>query len=138
MRAILLGWGLFGCAAMASAQYQLPGGTPVGRPVFEPVGKQFPKVGEQFPKVGKPAGYYGANGDFTVEKPIQPPVDLKNVVAPYPGMPGETKDFWDRLYDRSMKAMGINQPKVVEQNFTPGLTRRTRERRDTAQGFRRD
>ena len=130
MRAILVCCGLVGCAASAQAQYVMPGGTPVGRAVIEPVGTQQTQVGTQFPKIGKPAGFYGPSGQFTTEKPVQPVVDLKNVVAPYPGMPGEPKDFWDRLYDRSMKAMGINQPKIVQQNWTPGLARRNRERRE--------
>jgi len=138
MRAILVCCGLFCGAAVAQAQYAMPGGVQVGRPMINPVGNQFEKVGAQFPKVGKPAGFYGANGQFTTEKPVQPAVDLKNVVAPYPGMPGEGKDFWDRLYDRSTKFMGIDQPKIVQQNWTPGLSRRNRERREDAMNFRRD
>ncbi len=130
MRAILVCCGLVGGAAAAPAQYVMPGGTPVGRPAILPVGTQLEGVGTKFPKVGRPAGYYGTDGQFTTEKPIQPAVDLKAVVAPYPGMPGEGKDFWDRLYDRSMKFMGLNQPKIVQQNYTPGLSRRNRERRE--------
>lgn len=135
MRAILVCCGLIGCAALAQAQYVLPGGTPVGRPVITPVGTQQERVGTQFPRVGQPAGFYGTDGKFTVEKPVQPKVDLKNVVAPYPGMPGEGPDFWDRLYDRSLRVMGINQPKIVQQNYTPGLSRRTRERREERNRF---
>jgi len=138
MRAILVCCGIVACATSAQAQYALPGGTPVGRPVITPVGTQQERVGTQFPRVGQPAGYYGADGQFSVERPVQPKVDLKNVVAPYPSMPGEEPDFWDRLYNRSMRAMGINQPKIVQQNYTPGLSRRNRERREEVAKFRRD
>ena len=130
MRAIMVCSALVGCAGAASAQYVMPGGTPVGRAMITPVGTQQEGVGTKFPKVGQPAGYRGTDGTITTEKPAQPNVDLKNVVAPYPGMPGEGPDFWDRLYDRSMRAMGINQPKIVQQNYTPGLSRRNRERRE--------
>ena len=106
--------------------------------MITPVGTQQERVGTQFPRVGQPAGYYGADGQFSVERPVQPKVDLKNVVAPYPSMPGEEPDFWDRLYNRSMRAMGINQPKIVQQNYTPGLSRRNRERREEVAKFRRD
>jgi len=138
MRTIWMGCVLVGCAATAQAQYVMPGGKPVGRPLIGPVGTQQPQVGTQFPKVGQPAGYNGPDGKFTTEKPTQQVVDPKAVVAPYPGMPGEEPDFWDRLYDRSMKLMGLNQPKIVQKNYTPGLSRRNRERRAESLGFRRD
>lgn len=116
----------------------MPGGTPVGRPLIGPVGTQQPQVGTALPKIGKTAGYYGPDGKFTTEKPVEQNVDPKLVVAPYPGMPGEEKDFWDRLYDRSMRAMGINQPKIVQQNWTPGLARRNRDRREAEKMKLRD
>ena len=49
MRAILVCCGLVGCAALAQAQYVMPGGTPVGRAMIEPVGMQFPKIGKPAP-----------------------------------------------------------------------------------------
>ena len=133
-----MGCALIGCAASAQAQYVMPGGTPVGRAAIAPVGTQQPQVGTQFPKVGQPAGFMGTDGKFTIEKPMQQVVDPKAVVAPYPGMPGEEPDFWDRLYARSLKVMGMNQPVIVQKNYTPGLSRRNRERREAALGFRRD
>ena len=140
MRSLWMGCALVGCAASAQAHspYTMPNGTPVGRQTIGPVGTQQPQVGTQFPKVGQPAGYNGPDGKFTTEKPVQQTVDPKVVVAPYPGMPGEAPDFWDRLYDRSMKAMGLNQPTIVQKNWTPGLSRRNRARREDALNFRRD
>ena len=138
MRTFWIGCGLVVCASTAQAQNAMPGGTPVGRSTIAPVGTQQPQVGTQFPKVGHPAGYMGLDGKFTTEKPQQQVVDPKAVVAPYPGMPGKEPDFWDRLYDRSLRAMGMDQPKVVQKNWTPGLARRNRERREESLGFRRD
>ncbi len=138
MRAIWIGCGLIAGAAPAQAQYVMPGGTPIGRSTIAPVGTQQPQVGTQFAKVGQPAGYNGPDGKFTIEKPVQQTVDPRAVVAPYPGMPGAGKDFWDRLYDRSLSLMGLNQPKIVQKNWTPGLARRNRERREESVGFRRD
>ena len=58
----------------------------------------------------------------------------------FPGMPGQAPDVWDRIYDRSMRFLGLDQPKIVQQNWTPGLARRNRERREEAMNnnFRRD
>ena len=109
MRAIWIGCVLVGGAASAQAQTVMPGGVAVGRPMISPVGTQLPQVGTQFPRVGQPAGFNGPDGRFTTERPKEQAVDQKLVVAPYPGQPGQDKDFWDRLYDRSLRIMGLDQ-----------------------------
>jgi len=121
---------LAGGAAMGQ---QMPGQF-VGKPLVTPVGTQLPKVGTQLPKVGSPPpGYGGLTG--SPYAPQKSTVDPKLVVAPYPtGMPGAPgtgpKSFWDSLADRWYGMLGLNAPAETQRNWTPGLGRRTKERRE--------
>lgn len=115
-------------AGTAAAQ-QMPG-TPVGKVV--PVGFQQPLAATPLPRVGtSPNGLGGIVGQTS-------PVDPKLVVAPYPtGLPGtEPKSFWDRQYDRWLSLFGLNAPAQQPPNWTPGLGRRNKDRRDAM--WRRD
>src|SRR5688500_5498286 len=94
-------WGLAGCglAALAAhaqqpqpivvapAPFTMPG-TPVGKGIVKPVGGQLPKAA---PSVGSPVGTGpgGVPGALDPRSPAPPgqQIDLKNVIAPYPGMP---------------------------------------------------
>ena len=132
---LLAGVGVALAGGTAMGQ-QMPG-TAVGRPLVTPVGTQLPQAGTQLPKVGSPPpGYGGLTG--SPYAPQKPTVDPKLVVAPYPtGMPGtEPKSFWDSLADRWYGMLGLNTPAETQRNWTPGLGRRNKERKDAM--WRRD
>jgi hypothetical protein len=117
-------------------------GQRVGSAMVGPVGQQLPKVGSQLPKVGNAPGTtvpkqqdaFGLQG-YGI-KPSQLAFDPKNIVSPYPlGPAGQEKDFWDKLYDRWLGLFESDTP-TPSRNYTPGLTRRNRERKE--ERFRRD
>ena len=119
---------LVGCPVLAQ---QMPG-TPVGRSIVTPVGFTQPAAATPLPKVGTaPNGLGGIVGQTS-------PVDPKLVVAPYPtGLPGtEPKSFWDRQYDRWRSLFGMDTPTQQPANWTPGLGRRNKDRKDAM--WRRD
>jgi len=144
MRRMFLMLGLtVGIAATADAQttgvpiaplpFTMPG-TTVGqaRPIVQPVGTRLPQAAPQAgtPISGlatqKPNGLApGAGGS---ERPQGTPIDMKNVIAPYPGMPKETT-YWQRLEERWFLLFESNMP-AVRPNYTPGIARRNKERKD--------
>ncbi len=115
---------------------QMPGQF-VGKPLVMPVGTQLPQAGTPLPRVGSPPpGYGGLTG--SPYAPQTAAVDQKLVVAPYPtGFPGtEPKSFWDQVYDRWFGLFGLGTPTPAPRNWTPGLGRRNKERREAM--WRRD
>lgn len=126
---LLLGIGLV-TGGVASAQ-QMPG-QHVGKPLVAPVGTQLPQAGTPIPKVGMPPSGFGGQTSANPYAPQKSPVDPKLVAAPFPtGMPGTApKSFWDNLYDRWLGVFGLNTPAQVQRNWTPGLGRRNKERKD--------
>jgi len=140
MRRFVVG-GLLACgvAGIASAQTPAPvnvmptpgmPGLPVGKAYTAPVGQQIPKAA---PAVGSQVGT-GATGipgalDPRSPMPAGQVIDLKNVVAPYPGMPKPAGNFWDRLTDRWFNFLLPDPPPATKPpNWTPGIGRRNRER----------
>jgi hypothetical protein len=102
-------------------------GTPVGAAMVMPAGTAIPKaVPAAGAKVGTgPAGIPAA---LDPRAPQGQAIDLKNVVAPYPGMPNPSPSFWDQLQARWNALLGPSSPPVQSQNWTPGIARRNRER----------
>ncbi|QEL16068.1 hypothetical protein [Limnoglobus roseus] len=111
-------------------------GVPVGKPVFTAVGANQPAVGT---KVGQAIGYVGPDGNpITTQRPPGQVVDLTNLAAPIsaPLAPGLTdnqpKSMFEQIYDKWRAAIGLTKPATVAANYTPGLSRRNRERRAMA------
>ena len=135
---ILCGFaGLLASAAAASAQMSpfATSGVPVGKPVFTTVGTNQPAVGT---KPGQPIGYAGADGKpISMERPPGQVVDLKNLAAPIsaPLPPGladsQPKSIFESVYEKWRAAIGLTKPTgpLAVNNYTPGLSRRNRERR---------
>ncbi len=129
MRRMLAGGVAVGGLAGGAAA-QMPG-TPVGRPLVQPVGTRLPQA---VPSVGEKVGT-GPSGIPSGLDPIGPkpdgkPFEIKNVVAPYPGMPKPPADFWQKLEARWFALFESDRPAVKPTNWTPGLARRNRERKE--------
>jgi hypothetical protein len=113
--------------------FQMPG-TAVGKPLLQPVGTQLPKAA---PPAGTPVGTSpgGIPGALNPGGPQPPgqPIDLKNVIAPYPGMPKPPPSFWEKLEERWMALFQSEQPAQKPTPWTPGIGRRNRDREKTRQ-----
>lgn len=141
--AVLAGAGLAASAvAQQPSTYTVapPGtampGTPVGTAMVAPAGTPIPKA---VPAVGAKVGT-GPTGIPSLLDPRAPQgqqIDLKNVIAPYPGMPNPAPSFWDKLTDRWAALLGPATPPVQSTNWTPGIARRNRER-EKERMWRRD
>lgn len=143
-RWVVAGLGTLGCISMswgqtpspttkatnvvAPAPFSMPG-TQVGTPLVTPAGQSLPKAAPAAgAQVGTgPGGIPGAL-DPRSPKPAGQEIDLKNVIAPYPGMPKPAPSFWDQLQERWFKMFMSDQPVTPPQNITPGIYRRNRER----------
>ena len=109
-------------------------GVPVGKPVFGTVGQTAPAAA---PKAGQSIGYVGPDGKpVSMERPAGQIVDLKNLAAPLsaPLSPDlaelQPKSTFEKLYDKWRLAIGLDkQMTATTNNYTPGLSRRGRERR---------
>lgn len=141
--ALALGLAVIGGAAIAQEPvagapnpFSMPGqtvGSPsVAKPILKPVGNRLPGA---VPQAGTPiSGLATAKpgaigpGAMGAERPQGTPIDLKNVVAPYPGMPKE-QTFWTKLEDRWFALFESDTP-AVRPNYTPGIGRRNKERRE--------
>ena len=114
-------------SAQTPQQSAVMPGTPVGTPSVQPIGSRLPSVGTQPPRVGQPlqSGKLPASpfvGDGW------PKVDPNLVVAPYPTPPSTSNSFWDKLYQRWMHIfVDDTRPNPT---YTPGISRRNRERRE--------
>jgi hypothetical protein len=136
MRRALLSAGAFGLVAASSvAVAQQPtlfgSGTPVGTPMLRSVGAQAPQVA---PPVGQKVGT-----NPTAPKAQQAPpgfnFDLKNVVAPVdpaslpPALrPQQNQSLFDTAFRKWAEAFGLTKPPEQKVTFTPGMSRRNRER----------
>jgi hypothetical protein len=110
-------------------------GRAVGTPLLMP-------VGQSLPTPGQPVGT-GPNGIPAALSPFGPspngqPFDLKNVIAPYPGMPKPPPSFWDRLEERWMKLFESDKPAVRPTPWVPGISRRDRERKEERMRWQRN
>ncbi len=109
-------------------------GVPVGKPVFGTVGQTAPAAA---PKAGQSIGYVGPDGKpVSMERPAGTVVDLKNLAAPLsaPLSPDlaalQPKSTLEKLYDKWRLAIGLDkQTTATTNNYTPGISRRNRERR---------
>lgn len=126
---------------VAAQPFQMPG-TTIGTPLLRPVGTQIPRAA---PQAGTPIGMIpggtspGLNpGANPPQRPPGVPIDLSNVIAPYPSMPNPEPSFWDELERRWMNLFASNEP-ARRMMYTPGIARRNQERRDLREGrMRRD
>ena len=140
---------LFALAAVAAsqgvgvAQTSMPGqtvGTPAARPILQPVGTRLPAAA---PQAGTPItglatqqpGVVGPGAPGAGQQPQGTPLDLKNVVAPYPNMPKEST-YWQKLEQRWFALFESDMP-AVRPSYTPGIARRNKERREKAEEVRR-
>ena len=130
MRGMIAGGvAIFGLAGGVHAQ-TMPG-TPVGRPLVQPVGQRLPQAAPAAgQKVGTAPGGAPGQLDPLGPKPDGKPIEIKNVVAPYPGMPKPEASFWERLEARWFALFQSDRPAAAPANWTPGLGRRNRERRE--------
>jgi hypothetical protein len=109
-------------------------GVPVGKPVFGTVGQTAPAAA---PKAGQSIGYVGPDGKpVSMERPAGTVVDLRNLAAPItaPLSPGlsdsQPKSVFEKVYDKWRQAIGLDKAtSATTNNYTPGLSRRNRERR---------
>ncbi len=114
----------------AGAQAQMPG-TPVGTPLVQPVGSRLPQaVPSVGAKVGTGPGGIPGGLDPLGPKPDGKAIELTNVVAPYPGQPKPTPNFWEKLEARWFALFESDRPAVKPSNWTPGLGRRNRDRKE--------
>lgn len=139
-RSLLALAGVLGATSLASAQSVLSpfatSGVPVGKPVFTAVGQAAPAVGT---KPGQAIGYVGPDGQpISMQKPPGKVIDLTKLAAPIsaPLAPGLTdnqpKSIFQQVYDKWRAAIGLDKPTAVANSYTPGLSRRNRERRAMA------
>ncbi len=141
---------LFALSAVAAGQGVgvaqvggMPGqtvGTNVARPILKPVGTRLPAAA---PQAGTPIsglatqtpGLVGPGAPGAGQLPQGTPLDLKNVVAPYPNMPKEST-YWEKLEQRWFALFQSDTP-AVRPNYTPGIARRNKERHEKAEEMRR-
>ncbi len=125
------------------AQVSMPGqtvGTPAASPILKPVGTRLPAAA---PQAGTPItglatqqpGLVGPGAPGAGQQPQGTPLDLKNVVAPYPNMPKESS-YWQKLEQRWFALFESDTP-AVRPTYTPGIPRRNRDRREAAEQMRR-
>jgi len=139
MRRFILLAGIGAALSSGAAMGQQMPGQFVGRPLLTPVGTQLPQVGTPIPKVGTPPpGLGGLSGNsFPSQTPV---IDRSLIVGPVPtnmpGAAGTTPSFFDRMYIRWRELFGLSTPAVNQNNWTPGLGRRNRDRREAM--WRRD
>ena len=120
---------------------QMPGAV-VGTPLLQPVGTQLPRAA---PQAGTPVGMVPAGttpglnpGTNPPQQPPGVPIDLSNVIAPYPGMPNPKPSFWQELEKRWLSLFQSDAP-AQRTTYTPGIARRNQERREVREGrWRRD
>lgn len=137
----------FGLAAVVGLG-QTPGnplldaGTVVGRPMLRSVGQPVAKAAAP---AGTPVGT--APGGQPKQANNIPPgfqFDLKNVVAPInpeylpPALrPAQNQTLYDTAFKKWLEAFGlVKPPEQTTNNFTPGMSRRNRERHKERQWWR--
>jgi hypothetical protein len=104
-------------------------GTPVG--AASPVGQRAPNVGMP---VGQRVGQFGGSSiPGQAPRPEGQLVDLKNLAAPLtaplpPELRPDTDSFIDKAYQKWRDALGLGKPMPPANTWTPGLSRRNRER----------
>ncbi|MFO0935602.1 MAG: hypothetical protein U0798_03685 [Gemmataceae bacterium] len=109
----------------------LSSGTPIGQPLLRSVGTPVPKAA---PNVGQPVGA-PPGAQPQMQPPGSIPFDLSNVVAPInpeylpPALrPVQTPNIFETAYQKWLGLFGLGKPPEVKNNYTPGLSRRNRER----------
>jgi hypothetical protein len=141
---LLAGVALLVGTGWANAQQNQPLGMPgtvVGTSLpaagVSPVGSRLPNAA---PVAGSPVGR-GPGGipaqlDPRMPTPPGQPINMQKVVGPYPMMDNKGEPgFWDSLYNRWAMLFVSDEPAKRPTNFTPGISRRNRERNNM---FRRD
>ena len=138
MRRAFVSAGAFGLVAATSVSVaQQPtlfsSGTPVGTPMLRSVGVQAPPAA---PPVGQKVGTNPTAPKGT-SSPTPPgfQFDLKNVVAPVdpsflpPALrPPQNQSLYDTAFKKWAEAFGLAKPPEQRVTFTPGMSRRNRER----------
>ena len=116
-------------APTSGGTFQMPGQT-VGQYQLTPVGKEIPRAASQaVPRVGTSPGGNPYIPDTSSQLPGQN-IDLKNVVGPLPGSmkPPSDPTLWDKFVERYGTNLGLTPPQPRAPNWTPGISRRNRER----------
>ncbi len=106
----------------------MPAGSGV-RPVGTPLPKAAPAVGTRVGGSGLPGTIppVGPGVPGAATQPQGKPIDLKNVVAPYPNMPKELT-VWEKIEARYFALLLPDEPVLKAPNDTPGIRRRIKER----------
>jgi hypothetical protein len=126
---------LFPCVASAAfAQNTISpypsSGVPVGKPLLTSTGTN---VTSAAPKAGQPIGYVGLDGKpISTAMPPGTPIDMRNLAAPLPAPltdNSSAKSIFEQVYDKWRQAIGLSKPTTIANSYTPGLSRRNRERR---------
>lgn len=124
------GWAVAQSGTATGTSNTVMPGTPVGLPSVAPVGNRLPQVGSQLPRVGtSPSGYNGANPNSPFVGKDWPKPDPNLVVAPYPTPNLKTDSFWDKLLER-WQVLFAGDQKPPTSTWTPGISRRNRERKE--------
>jgi hypothetical protein len=110
----------------------LSSGTPVGSPLLKSVGTP---VASAAPKVGTPVGTPPGGQPNQSSIPPGFNFDLKNVVAPVnaeylpPALrPQQKESLYEAAFRKWLEAFGLSKPPEIKNTFTPGMSRRNRER----------
>lgn len=109
-------------------QSGMPGvavGTGIVPPAGTPISRATPNVGQ---RVGTGPGGIPSLVNPQIPRPEGQMIDLKNVIAPYPQMPTPPKSFWEKLEERWFAMFEAETPDLTAPNWTPGLSRRNRDR----------
>ncbi len=145
--------GVVAAGSTASAQFPgqsaspfTGGGIPVGRAMLQPVGQTFAPAAQPVGQpVGRQVGILGPNGQpVTQQRPEGQMIDLRNLVAPLsaplpPGLENpNSPGLIDQFYERWRSLIGLSRAPVSgpSPNYTPGLSRRNRERRQNQAWWR--
>jgi len=100
---------------------------PIVRPVGTPLPSAAPQAGTPITGLSNPPPNAIGPGGSGAARPPGTPIDLSNVIAPYPGMTKELT-FWERLEERWFKLFESDAP-AVRPAYTPGIARRNQDRK---------
>jgi hypothetical protein len=137
---------LAGLVTGVAAWGQTPGnplldaGTVVGKPMLRSVGTPLPQAA---PKAGTPVGGPVSGQPKTTAPPPGFQFDLKNIVAPVnpeylpPALrPATNATLYDTAFKKWLEAFGLVKPPEQKIQFTPGMSRRNRERHKEREWWR--
>lgn len=139
-KCVVGGAGALALAGDAAAQQPSLTTTIPPHPLLKPVGTRLPQA---VPSAGTPIGMIpggrmpGLNPGNPAAAPNKPPgqvIDMRNVIAPYPGQPEPPPTFWQELERRWFSMFQSDAAPPERMPYTPGIARRNQERREARMG----